>query len=163
MQGAMNRILRSFVEHTSNMNETVAPQTSGPPAPDSNRSWAIGCHLSPMLAFVGLPLAHLLGPLVIWLLKKHESAYLDEQGREALNFHLSVTVYFLGLIFLGVLPGALVLSMGRVLAPLGIAWIALSVFGILMLLILDFVMIIVAAVKTSEGTRFRYPLTIRFV
>ena len=116
-----------------------------------------------MLAFVGLPLAHLLGPLIIWLLKKHESQYLDEQGREALNFHLSVTVYFLGLLFLGVLPGAFVLSVGRALAPLGVVWMVLSGLGILILLILDFVLIIVAAVKTSDGTRFRYPLTIRFV
>ena len=106
-------------------------------------TWGTLCHLSALLGFIGVPFGHVLGPLVVWLLKKDEYPFADDQGREALNFQLSVLVYTLASLLL------VCLCVG----------IALLVF----LQLFDLVMIVVAAVKASNGERFRYPLTLRFL
>ncbi len=119
---------------------------SPPPAVDPvkrGHTWGTLCHLSALLGFIGVPFGHVLGPLVVWLLKKDEYPFADDQGREALNFQLSVLVYTLASLFL------ICLCVG----------IALLVF----LQLFDLVMIVVAAVKASNGERFRYPLTLRFL
>lgn len=57
----------------------------------TERKWATAMHAS---AFAGMlfPLALALGPLLIWMLKKHESDYLDAQGKKAINFQLTILV-----------------------------------------------------------------------
>lgn len=61
------------------------------PKDDDERNWATAIHAS---AFAGIlfPLALALGPLFIWMLKKHDSDYLNAQGRKAINFQLTVLV-----------------------------------------------------------------------
>lgn len=110
----------------------------------SERQWGMGCHLAALAGYM-MPFlaANILAPLVIWLLKREEGAFVDEQGKESLNFQLSLLIYSLicGLLFfvgIGVL----------LIFPLGI-------FG--------FVCPIIGAVKASEGSSFRYPLCIRFI
>ena len=51
------------------------------------RMWAMFCHLSSF--------AHIFGPLIIWLIKREEMPLVDDQGREALNFQISITIYAL--------------------------------------------------------------------
>ena len=106
-------------------------------------TWGTLCHLSALLGFIGVPFGHVLGPLVVWLLKKDEYPFADDQGREALNFQLSILIYTLASLLL------ICLCVG----------IALLIF----LQLFDLVMIVVAAVKASCGERFRYPVTIRFL
>jgi len=108
------------------------------------RNWAVFCHLGGFALYL-LPFAlgHVLVPLVLWLLRRHESAFVDHHGREALNFQISVTLY-------GLVAGLLVyVLVGFVLLA------ALAVF--------QFVLMVVASVRASQGERYRYPLTIRFV
>ncbi|MBI2468032.1 MAG: DUF4870 domain-containing protein [Candidatus Rokubacteria bacterium] len=101
------------------------------------------CHLTALAALLGIPFGHLLGPLVVWLIKKNEYPFVDEQGKESLNFQISVTIYSLPLfILIFVLVGI----------PLLIA-----------LFVVDVILVIVAAVKASNGESYRYPLTIRFI
>lgn len=95
-------------------------------------------------------LAHLLviftwfiGPLIVWLIKKEQGGFVEEQSREALNFSLTMT---LALVASYILMLALI---GFILAP------------IVCLLVLIFP--IIAAVKSSSGTSYRYPLTIRMI
>ncbi|RMU25932.1 TonB system transport protein ExbD [Pseudomonas savastanoi] len=59
--------------------------------PQSARQWAMFCHLS---AFAGLmfPFGNLLGPLIIWQLKKDSDPFIDAQGKEALNFQITVAI-----------------------------------------------------------------------
>lgn len=107
------------------------------------RNWGMLCHLTALAAFLGIPFGHLLGPLVVWLIKKNEYPFVDEQGKESLNFQISVTIYSLPLfILIFVLVGI----------PLLIA-----------LFVVDVILVIVAAVKASNGESYRYPLTIRFI
>ncbi|MDZ8117374.1 DUF4870 domain-containing protein [Pontiella agarivorans] len=111
-------------------------------SPDaSERNWAMACHLSAVGGYL-LPyvLAQFVIPLVIWLMKRDSGAFIDAQGKETVNFQLSLLLY------------AVVLT--------------LSVIGLLLLLplvIFGFVCPIVGAVKASEGREFRYPLCIHFI
>ena len=111
--------------------------------PPQDRTWAILCHLTALSLFVGIPFGNVIGPLVIWLLKKHESAAVDAHGKESLNFQISMSIYTL-------LAGlSLFVLIGIVLLPL--------------VLIFNLVLIIIASIKASNGEFYRYPLTIRLI
>ncbi len=113
---------------------------------EENRSrvWATLCHLSALLFFVGIvPFGHLIGPLVVWLVKRHDYPSVEQHGKESLNFQISMTIYALV---------AIVLTFILIGIPLLIG-----------LIIADMILVIVASVKTSNGEEFRYPCTIRLV
>lgn len=106
------------------------------------RTWAAFVHLSALSGAL-IPFGHLIGPFVLWLLKRNDAPFLDAQGKEAINFQLSITLY-----------GAIATALAFVL------------IGFLLLYVLLFfwlIVIIVASVKASDGVAFRYPFTIRFL
>jgi uncharacterized Tic20 family protein len=100
------------------------------------------CHL---LSFAGLlfPLGHILGPLILWLMKKDDSPAVAYHGKEAVNFQISVTIYMLISIILMFI------------------FIGIPLFFILLLM--QFILIIVATINAADGKLFRYPLTLRFI
>jgi uncharacterized Tic20 family protein len=106
------------------------------------KNWGMACHLAALSGFI-IPFGHILGPLVVWLIKKDESEFVDDQGKESLNFQISVTIY-------------LVISAILILIVIGI--FLMVVIGVFVL-----VMVIVASVKASSGEKFRYPLTLRLI
>ena len=106
------------------------------------RTWSVVVHLSALCALF-IPLGHLLGPLVIWLIKRGEMPMVDRHGKEALNFQITVT---------------LASFLCSLLYFVGIGFVLLFV-----LLVADAVLVIMAAVKTSRGEAFRYPLTLRLI
>jgi uncharacterized Tic20 family protein len=111
-----------------------------PTLSSSDRLWSVLCHLS---YFFGAAILSFLFPMVVYLVMRGESAYVTHHAREALNFHLSLLLYFIcciPLCFIGV--GFILLG-------------AIAITGI--------VCSIVAAVKASKGTYYQYPITIRFV
>lgn len=108
-----------------------------------DRTWGLICHLAGFAAFTGIPLANILGPLVVWLLKKDQSWFVNDQGKEALNFQISVTIYaIIAAILIFILIGI------PLLFVIGIAWL---------------VLMIMAAIKANEGITYRYPLVLRFI
>ena len=111
-------------------------------AKQEERSLGLACHL---LAFVGMvfPFGNILGPLVIWRVKKDDSAFVDDQGKEALNFNITIAIAgFVAFLLTFVVIGAVLLPI------IGIFWL---------------VMTIVAAVKANGGEHYRSPLTTRLV
>jgi uncharacterized Tic20 family protein len=124
--------------------------TPPPPAPtpvvrddSQERTFAMLCHLSAFAALLGIPFGNILGPLVVWLIKREEFPLVDDQGKESLNFQISATIYaIVSAILILVIVGIFLL-------------IALAVFWL--------TIVIVACVKANQGERFRYPLTIRFI
>jgi hypothetical protein len=132
-------------------NPDEAPQSPPPYAPDHDlpeltseaTNWAMLCHLSGLLGWTVPTVGHVLGPLVVWLIKRDAHPFIDDQGKEALNFQISMTIYML------VAAVTLCAVVGIVLVPVAIA--------------LDLIFPIIAAVKASSGETYRYPLTIRFV
>ena len=105
----------------------------------NDKIWAILSHLS---TFLGI--GFILIPLVVYLAMKDESAYVRDNAREALNFHLSILIY--GLVCI---PLVLVFGLGFVLY--------LAVWGLLL------VCSVIAAIKASDNACYRYPLTLRMV
>jgi uncharacterized protein len=85
--------------------------------------------------------APIIGPLIIWLLKKDESTFIDYHGKEYFNFFISYTVY-------GIVSGILVLLL-------------VGIFMLWALGIMLFVFTIIAAVKAYEGNEYRFPLVFR--
>lgn len=107
-----------------------------------DRTGALLAHLSAFAGFV-VPFGHIGGPLVMWLIKKDSSPFVADQALEALNFQITFTIAMLiSIVLIFVLVGILTT------AVLGVAWL---------------VLIVVAAVKANEGTRYRYPFTLRLV
>lgn len=106
------------------------------------RLWGMLCHL---LAFSGyiIPFGNVLGPLVIWMIKKDEMPFVDDQGKESLNFQLTMLI-------------AIIIS-----AILTIVLIGFLLLGIL--IIFQIIVIIMAAIKANDGVKYRYPYTIRFI
>ena len=119
----------------------VPPQPPG--ATGSNdRNWAVIAHLCAFLCF-WTAIGNLLGPLIIWLIKREESPFIENQAREALNAQISFTAYaFVAGILLWVL-------IGFVLLPL--------------VLITGWFLAIRAAMAASRGQAYRYPLIFRLV
>ena len=119
-----------------------APQETPMTENQAERTMGMLCHL---LALAGLvfPFGNIIGPLVIWLMKKDQMPFVDDQGKESLNFEISVSIY-------GLVAGAL--SFVVIGIPL---LIAVGVFAV--------VEIILASVKANQGIPFHYPLTIRFI
>jgi len=103
---------------------------------------AMLCHLSTFAGFI-IPLGGILGPLIMWQIKKDEDPFINRHGIAALNFHLSMAIYY----FVSFL----------------LAFIVIGFFFLIILAITELVLVIIASVKASNGEEYRYPLTITFI
>lgn len=125
------------------MSDPNTPPVTPATPTENERTWGMLAHLAALAGLV-LPLAgNILGPLLVWLNKRDQSAFIAAHAKEALNFNISVTLAavvcgFLALIFVGLLLGT----------ALFIAWL---------------VMTLVAAIRASEGVLYHYPLSLRLV
>ncbi len=119
-----------------------APGYYPPAAADGQNTWAMLCHLTSLSGYF-VPLGNILGPLIIWLVKKDQMPLVDDQGKESLNFQISVTIYFL-------------VSAILIMVFIGI----LLVFAVV---IFHLVFTIIATVKASQGEAYRYPMCIRLI
>jgi uncharacterized Tic20 family protein len=120
----------------------AAAASTGSPTIEE-RNWAVVCHLSALAGLVVWVIGGVLGTLIVWLWKKEGRPFVDDQGREAVNFQLTVLIaaafcYALVFVFIGV--------------PL---LIALGIFNL--------VCIVLAAIKASEGVAYRYPINLRLI
>jgi uncharacterized protein len=117
-----------------------------PPAASKSsdvRTWCVLCHASALLGLFFHFLGHILGPLIVWLMKRGDSPEIDAHGKESLNFQISMLIYdaiafILFIVFIGV--------------PILIA-----------LWVLNTVLVIMASVKAGQGEFYRYPIAIRFI
>jgi uncharacterized Tic20 family protein len=130
------------------MEETSAPAPEPAPAgmPETTpevRRWAMLCHLLALSGLLANGIGYLLGPLVMWLVKREEHPFIDDQGKEAVNFQLTM---FLAL-----------------LVSLPFCLIAVGFLMMIAVAIVMTVFPIVGAIQASEGKAYRYPLSIRFL
>ena len=117
---------------------------SGVKPEKSDRIWAMACHLA---GLCGLLIPHLIGGVLVtmglWLIKKDSSSFVNEQGKEALNFQLSLLVY----LFVSIV----------------LTFFVVGIFILIPLAFFALIAIVVAVVKANDGQKFRYPLCIRFI
>lgn len=122
-----------------------SPSTPYPTPNETDRSWAIGLHASGLAGLLPIPFLNLLAPFVLWLIKRPESKYLDEVGKEVVNFQITVAIYAIILAIISFIT----CGIGVILfLPLVLGWL---------------ILMILAVIKTSNGEHFRYPATIRLI
>ena len=128
--------------------EQPEPVQEGPGSKEVNKDacmWAMICHLGglggllPIVPAVGCFIA----PLIIWQVKKDEDPFIDEQGKEAVNFQISISIY--------------------VIVSIMLSFLCIGFFLLAGVIIFDFVFLLIAAVKANDGQYYRYPLAIRFI
>ncbi len=120
----------------------VAPQTA-PQYSKDEQQWAMICHLSALAGFV-IPFGNIIGPLVVWLIKKDTMPLVDQHGKEALNFQITVMIA----VFVCIL----------------LMFVVIGIFLIVVVGLGALVLTIVAAVKVANGELdYKYPFTLRLI
>ena len=137
---------RPVAQAAYQFNPTPLSYTSFPanPAPTSGeKQYALFCHLATFLGWI-IPFGNLIAVLALWLSKRDTSDFINDQGKEALNFQINIL--FWSVVFL--------------------AFISLNpclLLPFLILLSLNIIFPIIAAVQASEGKRYRYPAILRII
>ena len=107
------------------------------------QNWAMICHLAALAGFI-IPFGNLLGPLIVWLIKRADMPLVDAHGKESLNFQITVTL-------------AAIVSWMLVVVLIGFLLLAVVGIGALVLTIM-------AAIKVSNGQLdYRYPFALRLL
>jgi uncharacterized protein len=138
MAGAFSMNKGGFVDEVVNGQGRVVD----PHATEGERVYSMFMHLSLIAAHVVIPIVP---ALVMWLVRRDKSPFIDDHGREALNFQFSLLLYAIGAFILGIIT----CGVGMVL------WIPVYVLGI--------VGMILASIAAHRGEFYRYPMTIRFL
>ena len=132
------------------LNQPPPPPPTGSPG-DSNqaRTWNMLCHLSALAGFV-IPFGNVLGPLLVWQIKKNEFPSVVEHGKAALNFQLTVLIVLL----VGIVAAVLLsfVCVGFLLFPV-IAIIGLA----------GLVFAVIAGIKANNGEAYRYPWSLTLI
>jgi len=110
--------------------------------PESERNWAMFCHLSAFGMFV-FPFGGIIGPLICWLSRKDESDWVNINGKASMNFQLSILLY--------------------IVLTIPLLFIIVGIPIMMFLVTLRIICVIIASVKSSKGEKFRYPLSIPFI
>jgi len=123
--------------------ESVPPGEGSKEINKDARKWAMFCHLAGLAGLIIPVVGNIVAPLVIWQIKKDEFLFVNEQGKGAVNFQISMSIY---------------------MAAAGLLCFACVGFFLLpAVVIVDLIFLLIAAVKANNGEHYRYPLTIRFI
>lgn len=109
---------------------------------ETERNWAMLCHLSAFAGFF-FPFGGIIGPLICWLSRRDDSAWVNINGKNSLNFQLSMLLY--------------------IVLAIPLCFIILGIPIIIVLGTMKVICIIIASVKAAKGELFRYPLAIPFI
>ena len=140
-------------------NESSAPPPIQPPPPvappppvspeSQARTWNMWCHLSVLSAFI-IPFGNLLGPFLVWQLKKNEIPSVEAHAKAALNFQLTILI--------ALVVGA---AMAFILAFVCVGYLLFPLLGLIALC--GIILPIIAGVRANDGVDFKYPYTIEFL
>lgn len=133
--------------------EDAMSKPAGPLPNQEERQWAMFAHLSALAgalvsSWVG-GIGVFIGPLVIWLVKKDTMPFVDDQGKEALNFNITLAIVAFALFLLTIFTlGIGIILTGPLFVVIGVAWLVFT---------------IIAAIRANEGVRYRYPVSLRLI
>ena len=132
----------------------------------SERTWATMCHLAALAAITCIPFANILGPLIVWLIKKDQMPLVDENGKKSVNFQISISIYaFALMIIIGALWGVIfVLSL--ILPFFAVLFFVVWILGAILALALFLAglgLAIVAGIKVNNGESYDYPFTLNLI
>ncbi|KAM3102966.1 DUF4870 domain-containing protein [Phormidesmis sp. 146-12] len=142
--------------------------------PRSVRLWGMACHLSAIVCApcncVLIPFVSLIVPYLVWMGGRDQHPFVDDQGRESLNFQISMAIYTIsiGILFIFLF----LMTCGIILTSPSSSNSIWTVFNWLLVLLISIValfgffqiaVIVLAAVKAYNGQSYRYPFTLRFL
>jgi uncharacterized protein len=131
----------------------MPPAQTPPPTPGSNesqaRTWNMLCHLSALAGFI-IPFGNILGPLLVWQIKKNEIPSVETHGKAALNFQITVTI----VAFIGMAVATLLsfIRIGFLLFPL-----------VILIGLAGLVFAIIAGLKANDGKDYKYPFSFQLI
>ncbi|MCU0771433.1 MAG: DUF4870 domain-containing protein [Verrucomicrobia bacterium] len=125
------------------MSEPFPPPMPPPPSQGDVRTWCMACHLSALAGLI-IPFGSLLGPLLVWQIKKNQIPAVELHGKASLNFQLTVAI-------LTVIAGLLAFALSFVC----IGFILIPVVAVLP--IAGMVLAVIAGIKANNGEDYRYP------
>ncbi|MEI6534373.1 MAG: DUF4870 domain-containing protein [Verrucomicrobiaceae bacterium] len=134
----------STPEDQSNQSaSSITPtETTGGGMSKNEQNMGMLCHLLALSGFL-VPFGNLIGPLVIWLIKREEMPFVESQGKESLNFQITISIaVIIGIILCFVIIGFLLLPV-------------IAIFAL--------VCVILASIETANGKPYRYPFCIRLI
>ena len=105
------------------------------------RKLAMICHIVALVGLLGNGIGFLIGPLVVWLVKKEDDPFVYEQGREAVNFQLTMLL--------------------AVIVSIVLCFVFIGFFILPIVLLMMIIFPIIAAMKANDGEHYRYPVTFR--
>jgi uncharacterized protein len=106
------------------------------------KNWALAAHAASLIGFI-IPFGNIIGPMIVWLMKREQMPYVNEQGKEALNFNITILIC--------------------TLISLPLMFIVIGIFLLFVLFIAWLICTIIAIIKSSEGVSYRYPFTLRLI
>ena len=119
------------------------PEAATSEIPRDIRKIAMLCHIVALVGLLGNGIGFILGPLIVWLVKREDHDFINEQGKEAVNFQITMML-------------AMIVAVPLIFVVIGIP-LAL-IIGIAMT-----VLPVIAAIKANDGESYKYPLTYRFL
>jgi len=119
-----------------------APSNNGLETDPDARLWGMLAHFAGLIGFI-IPFGNLIGPLIVWQVKKDQMPFVDDQGKESLNFQITISIAAVVCIIL------MLVLIGFVLLPL-VGLVAL-------------VLMVIAGIKANGGERYRYPFVLRLI
>jgi uncharacterized Tic20 family protein len=116
--------------------------TPGGTPTKEERTWGMVAHLLGLSGYI-VPMGNVLGPLVLWLARKDDSAFVADQARESLNFQITMLI--------------------AALISAALLCVFIGIFLLAGVVVIDLVFVIIAAMRANEGELYRYPWTLRLV
>lgn len=154
---------------------------------ETTRAWGMACHLCALIGFA-IPFGSILGPLIVWLTQKNKHPFIAEQGKESVNFQISMLIYLSSFMLAGfILSGGLKILVATLKidsfnfniysffsidsAPLSTIYLSLFLVKfffialalITLVFIFELIVTLIAAIKAYNGQSYRYPFNLRFL
>jgi uncharacterized Tic20 family protein len=123
------------------MTETNQPITTQATSEDE-KTWGMLVHLSSLAGFF-IGFGWIIAPLIIWLVKREEMPFVNQEGKNAMNFQITMAIA-------GIICGVLTI-------------IFIGLIGLLAIAVLELVFPILAGLKAREGESYKYPLSYPFI
>lgn len=115
------------------------------------QTWRVLAHASAFIQFIGVP--SVVGPLVVWLIRR-EDPVVEPHARDALNFQLSILIYFVA---------GIVVAFLAAITIVGLVITGLVVILLLILVVLELVFALLGTLAASRGERYVYPMSLELI
>lgn len=122
-----------------------------PAATNDQQTWRVLAHASAFIQLVGVP--SVVGPLIVWLIRR-EDPVVEPHAREALNFQLSLLIYFIAGVVLGFIAA---------LTIVGLVVTAVIIIALILLFLLELLFALLGTIAASRGEMYRYPLNLDLI